>query len=178
MRGSILNDTTGPFSSECLFKWEDLGEPTGNSKSTSEFAISVLLSRRNRVLAIYEGKDDHVKFEDRVKNFLKILEQIFSYQVLAAGLDGSGYISKAIPRANFKEWDFHDLATELDSLHPRLATFVSKGKAWVDLTRSIYAINLLGCGFGAIHSFLSLLGLASQGSVLSGCWYGRLEDGF
>lgn len=148
VRASILHDTTGPLKSECLFRWEDLEEP--KAKTTSEFAITVLLSRKNRDLMIYEGKDDQVKFEDRVEHFLNILEQIFDYQVHATGPDGSGYISKAIPRAHFEGWDFRDLVTELDPLHPRLATLTSKGKAWVDFTRSIHAINLLGRGFGEI----------------------------
>lgn len=74
VRASILHDTTSPFNSECLFRWEDLEEPTANSKSTSEFAIAVLLSHKNRALMVYEGKDDHVKFEDRVVQFLNILE--------------------------------------------------------------------------------------------------------
>lgn len=150
VRASIMHDTTGPFSSECLFKWESLEEATIDSKNTSEFAIAVLLNHKNRALPIYEGKDDHVKFEDRVEHFLNIIEQIFDYQVHAAGPDGSGYSSKGIPRAHFEGWDFHDLATELDTLHPRLATFAAKGKAWVDFTRSIHAINLLGRDFGEI----------------------------
>lgn len=150
VRASIQHDTTGPFSSECPFRWDDLEEPAAESKSTSEFAIAILLSRRNRDLAIFEGKDDHVKFEDRVEHFLNIFEQIFDYQVHAAGPDGSGYRSKGIPRAHFEGWDFHDLATEIDSLHPRLATFAPQGKAWVDFTRSIHAINLLGRDFGEI----------------------------
>lgn len=123
---------------------------TVDSKNTSEFAIAVLLNHNNRALPIYEGKDNHVKFEDRVEHFLNILEQLFDYQVHAAGPDGSGYSSKGIPRAHFEDWDFHDLATELDSLHPRLATFAAKGKAWVDFTRSVHAINLLGRDFGEI----------------------------
>ncbi|OOQ86355.1 hypothetical protein PEBR_21823 [Penicillium brasilianum] len=127
-----------------------LEEPAAESKSTSEFAIAILLSRRNRALAIFEGKDDHVRFEDRVEHFLNMFEQIFDYQVHAAGPDGSGYRSKGIPRAHFEGWDFHDLATEIDSFHPRLATFAPQGKAWVDFTRSIHAINLLGRDFGEI----------------------------
>lgn len=150
VRASILHDTKGPFSSECHFKWESLEEATVDSKNASEFAIAVLLNHKNRALTIYEGKDDHVRFEDRVEHFLNILEQIFDYQVHAAGPDGRGYSSKAIPRAHFEGWDFHDFATELDSLHPRRATFASKGKAWVDFTRSIHAINLLGRDFGEV----------------------------
>lgn len=150
VRASIMHDTTGPFSSECLFKWESLEEATIDTKNTSEFAIAVLLSHNNRALPIYEGKDDHVKFEDRVEHFLNILEQIFDYQVHAAGPDGSGYSSKGIPRAHFEGWGFYDLATELDTLHPRSTTFAAKGKAWVEFTRSIHAINLLGRDFGEI----------------------------
>lgn len=150
VRASILHDTEGPFSSECQFKWENIEETTVDSKNASQFAIAVLLNHKNRALTIYEGKDDNVKFEDRVEHYLNILEQIFDYQVHAAGPDGSGYSSKAIPRAHFEGWDFHDLATELDSLHPRRATFSPKGKSWVDFTRSIHAINLLGRNFGEI----------------------------
>ncbi|KAJ5767738.1 hypothetical protein N7533_000321 [Penicillium manginii] len=150
VRSSILHDIKGPFSSECHFKWENFEEGTVDPKNASEFAIAVLLNHKNRALTIYEGKDDHVKFEDRVTHFLNIFEQIFDYQVHAAGPDGSGYRTKAISRAHFEGWDFHDLATELDPLHPRRATFESKGKAWVDFTRSIHAINLLGRNFGEI----------------------------
>ncbi|KAJ5611872.1 hypothetical protein N7528_008977 [Penicillium herquei] len=148
VRASILHDIEGPFGSECHFKWETFEEGRVDSMAASKFAVGVLLNPKNRALTIYEGEDDHVKFEDRVKHFLNILEQISDYQVRAAGPGGSGY--KAIPRAHFEGWDFHDLATELDPLHPRRAIFASKGKAWVDFTRSIHAINLLGRNFGEI----------------------------
>ncbi|KAJ5976772.1 hypothetical protein N7501_000114 [Penicillium viridicatum] len=150
VRASILHDTTGPFSSEFYFKWKTLEEATVDSKNASEFALAVLLNHKNRALTIYEGKDDHIKFEDRVEHFLNILEQMFDYQVHAAGPDGSGYSSKAIPRAHFEGWDFHDLATEVDSLRPRRATFAPEGKTWIDFARSIHAVNLLGCNFGEI----------------------------
>lgn len=150
VRASILQDIEGPFNSECHFKWEDFEEEAVNSKTPSAFAIAVLLNHKNRGLTIYEAEDDHVKFEDRVKHFLNILEQMFDYQIHASGPDGSTYSSKAIPRAHFEGWDFHDLATELDPLHPRRAIFASKGKAWVDFTRSIHTINLLGRNFGEI----------------------------
>ncbi|KAJ5157090.1 uncharacterized protein N7482_008190 [Penicillium canariense] len=150
VRASIVHDSTGPLSSACVFKWENLKEPPGDSRSTPGSAVAVLLNETNRALTIYPGKDDQVQFEDRVEHFLNILEQIFDYQVHSVGPDGSGYSSKCIPRAHFEGWDFHDLATESDPLHPRLATFASKGKTWVDFTRSIHAINLLGRGFGAL----------------------------
>lgn len=150
VRASIVHDSTGPFSSECLFRWENLEEGPAHVTHTPGSAIAVLLNHANRALTIYEGKDDHVKFEDRVEHFLNILEQMFDYQVHSVGPDGSGYNSKSIPRAYFEGWDFHDLVTEADPLHPRLATIASKGKAWIDFTRSIHAINLLGRGFGEI----------------------------
>jgi nucleoside phosphorylase len=140
----------GPLSSECLFRWEDLEDGPAHSTRTPESAIAVLSGRANRALTIYKDKDEHVKFEDRVEHFLNIFEQIFDYQVHAVGPDGSGYSSKSIPRAHFEGWDFHDLATESDPLFPRLANIASKGKSWIDLTRSIHTINLLGRGFGEI----------------------------
>ncbi|PLB47714.1 hypothetical protein P170DRAFT_385589 [Aspergillus steynii IBT 23096] len=148
VRASIVHDSTGPFSSECLFRWESLKEGPAHSTRSPESAIAVLLDRTNRALTIYEDEDEHVTFEDRVKHFSNILEQIFDHQIHAIGPDCSGYISKSIPRAHLEGWDFHDLATESDPLRPRLASIAPKGKAWVDFTRSIHAINLLGRGFG------------------------------
>ncbi|KAJ5100555.1 hypothetical protein N7456_006607 [Penicillium angulare] len=150
VRASIVHDSTGPLSSECLFQWDQLEEGPSGSAHIPGSAIALLLNRNNRALAIYGSKDEDIKFEDRVEHFLSILEQIFDYEVYAVGPDGDGYTSKSIPRAHFEGWDFHDLATESDPLYPRLAKIASKGKAWIDFTRSIHAINLLGRGFGDI----------------------------
>lgn len=148
VRASIVYDCTGPLSSECHFRWENLDEGATNPIHNAQSAISVLLDRKNRTLVIYESGDEHVTFEDRVKHFLNILEQMFDHQIHSVGPDGSGYVTKSIPRAHLEGWDFHDLATELDPLQPRVAAIGSKGKSWIDFTRSIHAINLLGFGFG------------------------------
>lgn len=150
VRASIMHDITGPLSSECLFQWDKLEEAPADTAHVPGSAIKVLLNHNNRALTIYEGKNDLVKFEDRVEHFLNMLEQIFDYEVYAVGPDGDGYNSKSIPRAHFEGWDFHDLATESDPLYPRLANMAPKGKAWIDFTRSIHAINLLGSDFGEI----------------------------
>lgn len=150
VRASIVHDSTGPLSSECLFRWENLEDGPAHSTRTPESAIAVLSDRGNRALTIYKDKDEHIKFEDRVEHFLNIFEQIFDYQVHSVGPDGSGYSSKSIPRAHFEGWDFHDLSTESDPIFPRLANIASKGKSWIDFTRSIHTINLLGRGFGEI----------------------------
>lgn len=47
-------------------------------------------------------------------------------------------------------WDFEDLATIRDPLHPRVATLEVPGKGWVDFTRAIQAVTLIGRGFGDI----------------------------
>ncbi|KAJ5675532.1 hypothetical protein N7462_008429 [Penicillium macrosclerotiorum] len=148
VRASIMHDSTGPLSSECLFRWENLEEAPAHITRTPESAIAVLSDRGNRALTIYQDKDEHINFEDRVEHFLNIFEQIFDYQVHAVGPDGSGYSSKSIPRAHFEGWDFHDLSTESDPLFPRLAKIPVKGKSWIDFTRSIHTINLFGRGFG------------------------------
>jgi nucleoside phosphorylase len=150
VRASIVHDCTGPFSSECFFRWEDLEEGPAHPTRIPGSAIGVLLNRSNRALTIYQGRDEHVTFEDRVERFLNILEQIFEYQVHAVGPDASGYNSNSIPRSHFEGWDFHDLATESDLLYPRLANIAAKGKAWIDFTRSLHTINILGRGFGEL----------------------------
>ncbi|KAF2682374.1 hypothetical protein K458DRAFT_390861 [Lentithecium fluviatile CBS 122367] len=52
-------------------------------------------------------------------------------------------------RTHLEGWDFKELATGYDP-RPRVATLDSLGYGWVDLTRSIDAVTLFGCGFGDI----------------------------
>ncbi|KAJ5335385.1 hypothetical protein N7452_007788 [Penicillium brevicompactum] len=127
VRASIVYDCTGPLSSECHFRWETLDEGATNPIHDPQSAIAVLLNPRNRTLLIYESDDEHVTFEDRVKHFINILEQMFDHQIHSVGPDGSGYASKSIPRAHLEGWDFRDLATEFDPLQARIATIGPKG---------------------------------------------------
>ncbi|KAJ5652431.1 hypothetical protein N7507_009857 [Penicillium longicatenatum] len=150
VRASIVHDNTGPLGSECLFQPESLEEGPAHSTSAAEIALTVLSSTDNRKLTIFNGKDEHVEFEDRVEHFLNILEQAFDYQIHAVGPDCDGYSSKSIPRAHLEGWDFYDLATEYDPVYPRLASIASEGKSWIDFTRSIHTINLMGRGFGEV----------------------------
>ncbi|KAL4895410.1 hypothetical protein BDV59DRAFT_154485 [Aspergillus ambiguus] len=55
-----------------------------------------------------------------------------------------------IPRGNLEGWDFRDLLSQQDPIYPRVAKLDTNGKSWVDFTRSINAITLLGRGFGEI----------------------------
>ena len=148
VRASLVHDSKDGFSSEFLFRWEDLQKAPAPFSNKPHAAISVLLNHTNRSLKIYPEKDDFIRFEDRVEHFLNILEQIIDHQVLSAGPDGSLYKSKHIPRAHMEGWDFHDLTNDIDPIYPRIAILPTMGKGWVDFVRSIPAITLLGRGFG------------------------------
>lgn len=150
VRASIVNSCIEDFDSGCLFEWSKLQDAPSNLTDNSKTATWVLQNKSNRSLMIYNDDDGPVTFENRVEHFLSTLEQLFDYQAHAAGPDGSAYRAKQIPRAHLEGWDFNDLATEKDPFRPRMATLASKGKGWVDFTRSILAINLLGRGFGEI----------------------------
>ncbi|PLN78353.1 hypothetical protein BDW42DRAFT_187471 [Aspergillus taichungensis] len=147
VRASLVHDSNDGFSSEFLFRWEDLQKAPAPFSNKPHAAISVLLNHTNRSLKIYPEKDDFIRFEDRVEHFLNILEQIIDHQVFSAGPEGSLYKSKRIPRAHLEGWDFHDLTNDIDPIYPRVATLPTMGKGWVDFVRSIPAITLLGTGY-------------------------------
>jgi nucleoside phosphorylase len=53
-------------------------------------------------------------------------------------------------RKNLEGWDFMHLAARKDLIYPRVATLTAFGKGWVDFTRAVNAITLVGRGFGEI----------------------------
>ncbi|KAB8230345.1 Pfs domain protein [Aspergillus alliaceus] len=133
VRASLAHNSNDKFASEFLFRNEDMQEATQHSYKYDS-AISVLLSRVNRELKIYLEKHGYVLFEDRVEHQFNILEQIIDHQVSVAGHNDTHYRSNNIPRAHLEGWDFHDLAKD----------------AWIEFTRSIHAVTVLGRGFGEI----------------------------
>ncbi|KAL4877337.1 hypothetical protein BJY04DRAFT_230820 [Aspergillus karnatakaensis] len=152
VRASLMHDSTDKFSSECLFRVEDMEEAPLHDAYKSDSAINVLLNRVNRSLKIYPDKGGYVLFEDRVDHVFNLLEQVIDHQLNVAGHNGAVLRAEDIPRAHLEGWDFQDLATYADPIYPRVATLGLNGKAWVELARSINAVTLLGRGFGEIIS--------------------------
>lgn len=144
VRASLAHDRSGDFSSAFLF--EGLQESAKPGKVNS--AIHVLINRRNLDLKLFPEKDGYLLLESRVEYFCNILEKLIDHQAkIAQDLDVKW---TAKPRRYLEGWEFEDLARKRDPLHPRIATLEAGGKAWVDFTRAIQAVTLVGRGFGDI----------------------------
>ncbi len=134
------------FRAAFLFKPHDLHEPA--NPFTADSAIEVLVDPKNLGLQIYPERDGFLLLQNQIEYFYNILEKLIDHQADIVG-DGNANIADR-PRKYLEGWDFNDLATESDPLHPRLAILEAGGKAWVDFARAIHAVTLVGRGFGEI----------------------------
>jgi hypothetical protein len=146
VRASLEHDSTDKFSSEFLFKREEMQE--SREPCTPESALEVLLNNTNKKLPIYPEKEGFIQFEDRVEHIYNILEKLIDHQIDIARQ--SGVKMKPRARKHLEGWEFKDLATDQDPFYPRVATLPTIGKGWVDFTRAIHAVNLFGRGFGEL----------------------------
>ncbi|KAF3930942.1 hypothetical protein ABW19_dt0209197 [Dactylella cylindrospora] len=144
LRGSLESDSSDEFSLECLFKPEYMQEATEPHKANS--AVSVLLNGQNRRLKIYSKNESYYRVEDRINELYEKLEKMLDHQATI----GQGFGSEFGHRKHVEGWDFSDIATGQDPISPRVTTLQPTGEWWVDFTREISAITLLGRGFGEI----------------------------
>ncbi|OQV03982.1 hypothetical protein CLAIMM_08939 [Cladophialophora immunda] len=126
-----------------LFKSEDMEEAAHPYSADS--AIEVLLNTTNMDLRIYKEGSDYIRLKHQVEHYYDILEQLFDHQALQ-----NSVCSGPRPRKDLEGWDFQDLATMRDPVHPRVTVLGTVGKGWVDFTRAIHTVNLFGRGFGDI----------------------------
>ncbi|KAH8435419.1 Pfs domain protein [Aspergillus melleus] len=121
--------------------------------STPSSAMEILLDPDNLSLKLYHAKQSEpnettlppAQLRDRVDRLYNLLEKIMDHQVNIMGTDNR--VSRNMARGNLEGWDFKDLSTQEDPLYPRFCKLGTRGKSWVDLTRSIRAATLFGTGF-------------------------------
>jgi nucleoside phosphorylase len=148
VRASLEHDSKDKFSSQFLFQAHDMEEAPQRAACGSNSAIDVLLSDLNRKLRIYPEKDGYIYFEDRVEHLHGLLAQMIDHQDHA--LRSYDPRSANLSRASLEGWDFRDLVSDMDPVHPRTITLGTLGMAWIELARSLNAITLVGRGFGEI----------------------------
>ncbi|RSM04988.1 hypothetical protein CDV31_009789 [Fusarium ambrosium] len=147
LRASLKHDNEGALRDLFLCNPEDLQEP--DNRFTADSAIEVLVKSKNRGLRLYGEKDGDILLENRIDHLYNILEKLIDHQADIAGYCGEKLEGK--PRKYLEGWDFEDLMLSTTSdLHARVATIDTSGKSWVDLTRAVHAVTLVGCGFGNI----------------------------
>lgn len=144
LRASLEHGSKGRFRSALLCKSEDLEEsPT---PFTPDSAVDVLINPKNRNLKLYQEGDGHILLESLIERFYNVLEKLIDHQIDIAGESGGDLSNR--PRRDLEGWDFEDLAKKQDPLYPCVATLNAAGKGWVDFTRAIHAVTLIGRGFG------------------------------
>jgi len=87
-------------------------------------------------------------FRQLVQQTWYILEQIHDHQTKL--LAATGINLRGTDRDKLEGFGFRDIVEGENPLRPRVAFLKSSGKGWVDFTRNIDAITLLGRGFGEI----------------------------
>ena len=146
VRASLAHDSNDKFQSAFLFKSEDLQE--SNRPFTADSAIDVLINSKNLGLRLYPEKDGYLVLESRIDHFYNVLEKLIDHQTDIGGDCGVNLSEK--PRRHLEGWDFEDLATNRDPLYPRMAILGPPAKGWVDFTRAIHTVTLVGRFFGDI----------------------------
>ena len=97
---------------------------------------------------VMESKDEFFRFQDRVEEICRLLENIIETQIEIAGQNGMKL--KGRVRKHLEGCDFKGLATIKDPIYPRVAALRTKSYGWVDFVRAIQAIVLVDKGFGEL----------------------------
>jgi len=165
LRGSLEHNRTDKFKSSFLFQTDSLKEADGEYGPAS--VIEILTNESNKSLPIYaertEGTQEesggrytqrpdarikrYYNIQDRVEHLFGIMEKIIDYHTDA---ERRGGLMLFRSRGNLEGWDYKEMITGKDPLHPRVATIHNLGKGWVDLVRGIGAVTILGRGFGEL----------------------------
>jgi hypothetical protein len=156
--------SSSPYCSSPLFKIEDFQH--ADPKSGADAARVALTDVRNTEMAIFEDvelwsesttawgtmkeetkrKTTKWRFRDLVRQTWHILEQIHDHQTKMLASPGIGL--RFTDRDKLEGFGFMDIVSGQNPLRPRVSVLKPSGRGWVDFTRSIGAITLLGRGFG------------------------------
>ena len=153
-----------------LLKLSNFQYAKANPADGKKVAASALMDPQNRSLPIFEeietweettltdrNSAEKVErktikkewcFQDLVRETWRILEQIHDHQVQLLSAPGVGL--RGTDRDKLEGFGFRDIAQGDYPLRPRVAILKSSGRGWVDFTKNIRAITLLGQGFGEL----------------------------
>ncbi|TVY48628.1 hypothetical protein LOCC1_G003111 [Lachnellula occidentalis] len=159
--------SSSPYSDSDLFRLEDFNhaDPTNGVHA----AKKALMDSKNRNIVIFEDVETSTEskassgiagseqvrkkatrwtYEDLVRQTYHTLEQIHDYQTKMMASPALGL--RFTDREKLIGFGFKGIVDGHNDLLPRVAILKASGRGWVDFTRSIRAIILLGKGFGEI----------------------------
>ena len=158
--------STKPYKDARLFKLQDFHH--ANPKDGADAALNALVDDFNRGLPLLDETKKWLetvsidnnkrvelksmvtpwRFEDLVRDTWNILEQIQDHQIKL--LTDSKIELRGTLRDQVEGFGFRDIVEGVKLLRPRVAILEPSGKGWVQFSRKIGAITLLGTGFGEI----------------------------
>ncbi|GKT65318.1 LOW QUALITY PROTEIN: hypothetical protein ColTof4_09370 [Colletotrichum tofieldiae] len=97
---------------------------------------------------VLNEKSTAFRVKDRVDQIVRFLEQIIAHQDNVHTQTGVGFRLRHTPRRQLEGFDFMDVATNSDTIWPKVTTLGKTGRGWVDFTRAIHAVTLFGTHFG------------------------------
>ncbi|TVY93688.1 hypothetical protein LAWI1_G001611 [Lachnellula willkommii] len=159
--------SSSPYSDSDLFSLEDFNhaDPTNGVLA----AKKALMNQKNRNMVIFEDVETSTEwkatsgiagseqlrriatrwtYEDLVRQTYHTLEQLHDYQTKMMASPALGI--RFTDREKLIGFGFKDIVDGHNDLLPRVAILKASGRGWVDFTRSIRAVVLLGKGFGEI----------------------------
>ncbi|OTA69144.1 hypothetical protein K449DRAFT_428563 [Hypoxylon sp. EC38] len=166
--GALLHILRGSLEhSQRTFQSAWLLDPGALSDGTGQSPLEILTNVKNRDLKLYIDKTEvydeetwdegtshtvtrkqtrYYRLEDRIEHIYNKLEKMIDHQVDAERRVGLQINVR--PRRQLEGWDFKDLVVDGDPFLARAAQLQPFSKGWVDFTRAIRAVTLLGRGFG------------------------------
>jgi hypothetical protein len=121
-------------------------------------AEKTLKDERNWGTVLFENRDANFgestttekrfRFKDLVRNNWHILEQIQDHQY--DKLSGPGMPLRFTDRDMLEGFGFVNIVKEERRIRPRVAILESSGRSWVDFTREIAAVTIMGSNFGEL----------------------------
>jgi hypothetical protein len=132
------------------------------SSSPPEIVIEEIIKEDGSTSKEVKKTSKKLLFHELVQRNLSLFEKLHDYQKLLMESDGKDF--RRVDREKLEGWDFLEIVSSESSLKPRFEILTASGRSWVDFTREIHTINLLGRGFG------SLIQPSEDGIILCDGW--------
>ncbi|KAF4626411.1 hypothetical protein G7Y89_g11749 [Cudoniella acicularis] len=112
-----------------------------------EIVIEEIIKEDGSTIKTIKKTSKNFLFHELVQRNLSLLEKLHDHQKLL--MESSGVDIRRIDREKLEGWDFLEIVSCESSLKPRSEILRPSGRGWVDFTREIHTINLLGRWFGS-----------------------------
>ena len=118
-------------------KTDDGDEDTLDGKSSLSSSSGTQSPRRQ-----------YYRLQDRVEHLYNTIEKLIDHKTEME--NHKGQLLRLRPRSLLEGFDFRDLIGDGDLTFAKVAYITPRGKSWVDFTRKLGTLTILGSGFGSL----------------------------